>query len=224
MEITEEERQRIQDKVDKLKQSKFKQQMLPAWRPVPSFASTMVTFSIFGVIFLSLGVALYVMSNQIQEVVQRYDDSSSCKIGEKCEIQIELTEDIQAPIYMYYQLENFYQNHRRYVKSRDYQQLMGETRTLEQVKDSCDPILTNGDVSPNLKSAFAPYEKLNPDDVAIPCGLVAKSFFTDNFNLYLGSKNITFSEDNIAWDSDVKYKFANSETPELQWMDMTNRK
>ena len=58
----EEERQRIQDKVDKLKQSKFKQQMLPAWRPVPSFASTMITFSVFGIIFLSLGIALYVMS------------------------------------------------------------------------------------------------------------------------------------------------------------------
>jgi hypothetical protein len=26
---------------------------------------------------------------------------------------------IKSPIYVYYQLDNFYQNHRRYVKSRD---------------------------------------------------------------------------------------------------------
>ena len=65
MEISEEELVRIQEKVEKLKVSKFKQQMLPAWRPVPSFGSTMIIFGIFGVIFLTLGVTLYVMSDKI---------------------------------------------------------------------------------------------------------------------------------------------------------------
>lgn len=26
---------------------------------------------------------------------------------------------VTGPVYVYYQLDNFYQNHRRYVKSRD---------------------------------------------------------------------------------------------------------
>lgn len=65
MDITEEERQRIKDKVEKLKASRFKQQMLPAWRPVPSFGSTMIIFAIFGIVFLLLGIALYVMSDKI---------------------------------------------------------------------------------------------------------------------------------------------------------------
>ena len=65
MDISEEERQRIKDKVEKLKASRFKQQMLPAWRPVPSFGSTMIIFAIFGIIFLLLGIALYVMSDKI---------------------------------------------------------------------------------------------------------------------------------------------------------------
>ena len=65
MEISEEERARIKDRVDKLKQSKFKQQMLPAWRPVPSFGSTMIIFAVFGLAFLALGIALYVMSDKI---------------------------------------------------------------------------------------------------------------------------------------------------------------
>jgi hypothetical protein len=63
MDITEEEKLRIREKVEKLKSSRFKQQTLPAWRPIPSFRSTMVTFTVFGVIFLALGIILYIMSD-----------------------------------------------------------------------------------------------------------------------------------------------------------------
>ena len=65
MELTEEEKQKIKEKVEKLKNSKFKQQTLPAWRPIPSFKSTMITFTVFGLIFLALGIVLFIMSNQI---------------------------------------------------------------------------------------------------------------------------------------------------------------
>jgi hypothetical protein len=68
MDISEDEKQKIREKVEKLKSSKFKQQTLPAWRPIPSFKSTMITFTVFGIIFLALGIALYVMSDQIKEV------------------------------------------------------------------------------------------------------------------------------------------------------------
>jgi hypothetical protein len=54
--------------VEKLKASRFKQQMLPAWGPVPSFGSTMIIFAIFGIVFLCLGIVLYIMSDKIQEV------------------------------------------------------------------------------------------------------------------------------------------------------------
>jgi hypothetical protein len=69
MDITPEERERIREKVEKLKNSRFKQQTLPAWRPIPSFRSTMITFTVFGIIFLALGIALYVMSDKIIEKV-----------------------------------------------------------------------------------------------------------------------------------------------------------
>ena len=65
MQLQEDEIERIQAKVDKLKQSKFKQQLLPAWRPVPSFGSTMIIFAVFGIVFLTLGIILYVMSDKI---------------------------------------------------------------------------------------------------------------------------------------------------------------
>ena len=107
MEISEEDLVRIQEKIEKLKQSKFKQQMLPAWRPVPSFGSTMIIFGIFGLIFLTLGITLYVMSERIQGVTRQYD---SCELDESkpCTVPITIDSDIPAPIYVYYQLDNFY--------------------------------------------------------------------------------------------------------------------
>lgn len=49
---------------------------------------------------------------------------------------------------MYYQLDNFYQNHRRYVKSRSFNQLKGSYLTASQLTD-CDPITTNSNLPEN---------------------------------------------------------------------------
>lgn len=71
---------------------------------------------------------------------------------------------------------------------------------------------------------------------AIPCGLVAKSFFNDTFGLYQemndGTKTyVDIREDGIAWSSDINYKFKNIENPpapkewlDVQWHDMTDGK
>ena len=146
--------------------------------------------------------------------MKRYDDvcpAVGAPGSNPCELKISIDQDIEGPVYVYYQLENFYQNHRRYVKSRDYKQLMGEPRTLEDVKDNCDPITTNADIAPDLYSAFDKTIKLDPEAVAVPCGLVAKSMFTDTFTLNLGPIAITMDDSKIAWQSDVEYKFKNSE-------------
>lgn len=66
MEISEEEMKRREDKLAALKANRFKQQTLVAWRPVPSYGSTMIIFVVFGIIFLTLGISLYVMSDKVQ--------------------------------------------------------------------------------------------------------------------------------------------------------------
>lgn len=60
MDFTEEEREKIKQKVDKLMQSDFKQQMLWAWRPIPSFNVAISTFILFGIIFVGLGIMILV--------------------------------------------------------------------------------------------------------------------------------------------------------------------
>lgn len=215
MEISEEDLARIQERIDKLKNSKFKQQMLPAWRPVPSFGSTMIIFGVFGIIFLSLGIVLYVMSEGIQGITQEYSQEATCPKGlEGCLVPIMIEEDITGPVYVYYQLDNFYQNHRRYVKSRSNAQLMGENLAVSEL-DDCDPIIKNEDLNSGDAVARTSLDgaPLDPQAAAYPCGLVAKSFFTDKFKSFKSKDGIDYPIDStkIAWDSDVEYKFKNLE-------------
>ena len=67
METSPEEKAKIKEKINKLKESKFKQQTLPAWRPVPTAMSTIITFTAFAVFFLGIGILLFVMSGKIIE-------------------------------------------------------------------------------------------------------------------------------------------------------------
>ena len=85
-----------------------------------------------------------------------------------------------ATVYIYYQLENYYQNHRRYVKSRSYEQLSGTWLSADDLEDDCDPVVTNADMDQNVSVTG---ETLEPDVAAFPCGLIAKSFFNDTWNL-----------------------------------------
>ena len=137
-----------------------------------------------------------------------------------CTLTLTVESDIQAPVYVYYQLDNFYQNHRRYVKSRSNNQLMGNKLTVDQL-DDCDPIKRNKDLG---RDVAIDGTKLDPEEPAFPCGLVAKSFFNDTFELWKeGSVNITIDSSNIAWKSDVEYKFKNLNDPKfesIQWQNV----
>ncbi len=97
---------------------------------------------------------------QVVQVQQRYDNSfnTACAIGQQCTLRLSITQDMAAPVYFYYQLVNFYQNHRRYVKSRSDGQLRGD---LTADTSSCDPLISNG---PGPLTVY-------------PCGLIANSFF-----------------------------------------------
>ena len=55
---------------------------------------------------------------------------------------------MKQPIMVYYQIDNFYQNHRRYVKSKSDKQLNGKYISLKQMQDSgdCEPVVTNEDM------------------------------------------------------------------------------
>jgi len=157
-----------------------------------------ITFILIGVVFIPVGVALLVASNQVVQVESlAYEKcpagQSSCPI-----VTINFQNlDMKPPIYMYYKLENFYQNHRRYVKSRSDDQLRGVKVTSRGALVDCKPFDVFNDSS-------------NAANFYLPCGLIARSLFNDTFSLW--SENgtaVPLSIEGVAWKSDVQTKFNN---------------
>ena len=212
-----------QDEVyERLKASKFKQQKLPAWRPVPTITSTTITFVSFGVIFIIIGIIILIYSNKIHEVSIRYDtECTSTEENSQCETTIKIDKKIEKDVMVYYQINNFYQNHRRYVKSKSDDQLKGKTVSLKSIKDSgdCDPVITNSDMGVTESITG---KTLDPNDVAVPCGLIAKSFFQDTYELKDENGNdIEIDSTDIAWKADRELKYKNGDK-DKQWIDMTD--
>jgi hypothetical protein len=217
----------VDNEYENLKNSKFKQQKLPAWRPVPTITSTSLTFLFFGIAFIIIGIFVLVYSNDIVEVSKSYE--STCGLSNSCPVELVISKDMKAPIMVYYQLNNFYQNHRRYVKSKSNSQLKGEIVSADDLRSSndCDPIYTMADLGKNYSVGG---NLLSTTDVANPCGLIAKSLFTDRYML-TDNNNVTIpiDESNIAWESDRKLKYGRPIDPtgkdpnywkKIQWTDV----
>ena len=215
-----------QDKVyERLKNSKFKQQKLPGWRPVPTIASTTIIFICFGVIFILLGSLILIFSNKIIEIQKQYDNSPQCKDCKICNMSLEIEQDMDKTIMIYYQLNGFYQNHRRYVKSKSDVQLNGKTMTLEEMRKSqdCDPVITNEEMGFTKGAKSITGTELNMKELAVPCGLIAKSFFNDVFKDWkVDGENITVNEKDIAWSADKELKYKNTDDLSKQWIDITD--
>jgi len=85
-----------------------------------------------------------------------------------CIVQFNIPERLEKGVYFYYYLENFYQNHRRYVASFNSKQLLGEPVEGTGINGtSCDPI--SHDTNPTGKIVY-------------PCGIIANSMFNDTFS------------------------------------------
>ena len=206
---------------EKLKKSKFKQQAVPTWRPKPTVASTTIVFVCFGIIFIAIGLIILHFSDKVYEEKLDYSDDQKCKLGTVCEIPFEIKQEVQGPIIVFYELDNFYQNHRLYAKSRNDEQLHGKTFTDPKDVSDCKPAVYNVNMSATVSLDGTP---LNPNAIAVPCGFIAKTVFTDTFKLYdVNARTyIPINETGIAWPSDVKL-FNNTENAKkTQWLNMTD--
>ena len=220
---------KAEDNVDEyyesLKNSKFKQQAVAAWRPKPTIYSTTATFVAFGVVFIFIGIFVISFSKQVVERSIEY--SSQCEsLNTTCTIQFELKESIsKAPIMVFYQLDNFHQNHRKYVSSRNDAQLSGQLLGVSDLSE-CEPLITNAQMN---KTRSVNDTLLDPEAPAIPCGLFAHTYFNDRFSLSFKLPNgtdvpVAIDENGIAWSSDVKTKYKNSGDgwESRQWLNMTD--
>ena len=189
---------------------------MKAWRPVLTPRLVILLFSTVGIIFIPIGALIISVSNSVIEVVGD-DYTGSCCIENcsadyepwqrvdknPCDVQITVPVTMQPPVYVYYKLTQFYQNHRRYVRSRDDKQLKGIADLTESqlsATSSCQyKVLANAS---------------DKTSVISPCGLVAWSVFNDSFQLIDAEGTglaVDLNETGIAWPSDQELKFKNSE-------------
>ncbi|XP_028858384.1 cell cycle control protein 50A-like [Denticeps clupeoides] len=188
----------------------FKQQRLPAWQPILTAGTVLPAFFAIGLIFIPIGIGLYVTSNNIKEFEIDYtgtDTSSPCfscyqnfswnsTLPCKCSLPFSLDQPFESNVFMYYGLSNFYQNHRRYVKSRDDSHLNGNLYSLTHPSKECEPYA-------------------HRDNVPVaPCGAIANSMFNDTMELFFVHPNETRSQiplkrKGIAWWTDKHVKFRN---------------
>ncbi|CAM9470346.1 unnamed protein product, partial [Laminaria digitata] len=172
----------------------YYQQTMRSWSMLLTPLRAVGGYLLIGLIFVPLGAFLWGDADSIVDMRHQYDGEDTalddCKITEynenkNCTISFNITEDVAGPVFVYYELSNFYQNHATYVASVDQDQLLGSTST-STVDDSCTPLVYNG------------------TQVLHPCGLIANTLFNDIFTV---SSDHEMDETNIAWDSDVADKF-----------------
>ena len=106
----------------------------------------------------------------------------------RCQINFSLTGGFDGrSTYVYYELTEFYQNHRSYIQSRWDAQL--RSITAEGNSAACSPLFKSGSL------------------YYAPCGLIANSLFNDTFKLYKCADTTCSSRTQVSWTgSDISWK------------------
>uniref|UniRef100_A0A8C4XM03 Cell cycle control protein n=1 Tax=Falco tinnunculus TaxID=100819 RepID=A0A8C4XM03_FALTI len=156
--------------------SAFKQQKLPAWKPQLTIANVLSSFFLTGTFCLTVGVCLILSTNSIGE--------------------------IQGEVFMYYGLQNFYENHRRYMISRSDAQFLGRKFSLYYEISYCAPFTTYRNGTPMA-----------------PCGAIANSMFNDIVDLFYSLNSsviqVPLLKTGNSWWTDKNVKFRNPKSYSL---------
>jgi hypothetical protein len=192
------------------KDDAFHQQRLKTWQPILTPFQVIIIFMSIGIAFLPTGIYLINLNDGIYEDSIVYDGGSNaastdCGIasmnqGKTCDLSFVMEEDRSEDLYVYYELTNFYQNHRLYVKSYSPEQLLGEALSKSDLETKCG-------------------SKTETNDSLIlnPCGLIANSYFNDRIVFDYSSSGVTnrMNEEDIIWDKDLD-KFSQVENFEYK--------
>eukprot|EP00759_Apiculatamorpha_spiralis_P007981 PhF_6_TR15022/c0_g1_i1/m.23560 len=145
----------------------FKQQKMTGVQPIYSPVCMITTLVLASILFLALGASILIAAESSVEVIQQYDHLAKVNDTTKLTVEFEVPKTMKKPVFLYYQLGNYYQNHRRYARSKSEAQLSGQDATENQLLD-CE-----------ARKSPKGYDSL----IYNPCGLIAWSMFNDTFVL-----------------------------------------
>ena len=201
----------------------FKQQRMKSWQPLLDPWWVIASYLLVGACFLPAGVVIRRQSDALVEMRAVYEshladgtaaDVTGCEIGNNpnamykdgrrtCRIQLTVPDDggdLDPPVLVHYELDNFYQNYKKYMQSFDQSQLLGSLTQDSVSAMECKPLNEIGGV------------KINP------CGLIANTLFNDVITLESivtpdGTvlDGAPLVETGIAWQSDLEWKFRQPE-------------
>ena len=202
------------------KENALTQQRLPALKPTLGSKTVLPILFGVGILFIPTGVVILLDAMNVKEISIPYTDCLKVndpfnKTGKDeilhqnisdrncvCKIPFNLKEDWEGDVFMYYELKNFYQNHRRYYDSKNEEQLLGNIRNYSTSDDeaTCDPF----------------YKDDETQKVYFPCGSIANSMFSDVITLDYEAvsdvrNEVPLTRTGITWESDKKHKFKNPE-------------
>ena len=95
------------------KQSKFRQQKMDGWRPMPTISCVTIIFVSIGVFFILMGIIMLILIAQIYEIKKRYDDECyfvPVNENKKCYIELSIKKNMKGPIWIFYQIDGITQN------------------------------------------------------------------------------------------------------------------
>jgi hypothetical protein len=107
------------------------QQRMRAWTPILDPKWVIFVLFVIGAVCVPIGVQFNIMSDNVVEYYRTYDSYSitnewteecgidSANANKTCIIRIDVETDMKGPVMVYYEIDNFYQNHREYATSRD---------------------------------------------------------------------------------------------------------
>jgi len=151
----------------------------------------------FGLIHLLVFILAVSYGATTIEYKERYDDK--CVDNNPFSMTFHITERMPSPVYFYYELDNFYQNHFRFLGSHSFSQLRG--KFVENSVD-CQPVST---------------ENISGKTITlVPCGLYSRYMFNDTYIL-----PEYFSEHGIAWPYQINVTYAppnEKYSAESRWM------
>ncbi|XP_065072160.1 cell cycle control protein 50C-like isoform X2 [Rhopilema esculentum] len=200
--------------------SPFTQQNLSAFRLEVSVSTMLPVLLCFTISCIPIGIVFLTVNSKVLEKVVEYTNCKQYECGSSynpasgtkkycCKVTFQLPDEFKGQVFMYYKLDNFFQNHRMYARSKDDEQFYGIVKTT---------------LAPTCKEPFRHKKenyKNNSWSIPVtPCGAVANSLFNDTFKMVyiqLGPDlEVTMSQKDITWSSEKSHKFRNPSLKNVQ--------
>ncbi|KAG9393754.1 CDC50/LEM3 family [Carpediemonas membranifera] len=153
----------------------------PVLTPIIAGTCMCLSFMVLAIITAFLAIS----QNNRVAISKRYDDLSDTSLT------MSLAKDMKNA-YLFYELDDFYQNHKRFADSISWEQLSTGSDSQGNLEDACT------------------YTKVvcrTLSDTCDPCGLVYRAHFNDTFTLTkVGGSTVTLNP-TVGWKTDRDNKF-----------------